>query len=319
MFNFEPATQPTMYFIGVTTGSSSIMKVFPEWTQTLGLKNTVMKGIDIAIHAEPEVYRKVVQFLKDDPLSVGALVTTHKIDLYHACKDMFDMLDPYALQFGELSSISKRGAKLCGHAKDPITCGLALEEFVPKNYWKDHPEAGVFIMGAGGSAISMCSYFLRDTFVGNYPAKIVVANRSKPRLDKIEHINKTLLNTRGQTVCEYYLTPEPGQNDAVLHKMAPGSLIINATGLGKDRPGSPLTDAAVFPRNALVWEINYRGDLRFMHQGLEQKADRDLSVEDGWMYFIYGWTSVIAEVFDLKIEGKLLKECDRVAAKFNNR
>lgn len=319
MFHFEPATQPTMYFIGVTTGSSSIMKVFPEWTKVLGLKNTVMKGIDIAIHAEPETYRKVVQFLKDDPLSMGALVTTHKIDLYNACKDMFDYLDPYATQFGELSSISKRGTKLCGHAKDPITCGLALEEFVPKNYWKDHPEAGVFIMGAGGSAISMCSYFLRDCFAGNYPSKIVVANRSKPRLDELEHINATILNTKGQTVCEYHLTPEPGQNDAVLATMQPGSLIINATGLGKDRPGSPLTDAALFPMQALVWEINYRGDLRFMHQGLEQKTARNLYVEDGWMYFIYGWTSVIGEVFDIKIEGALLKECDRVAAKFNNR
>ncbi len=319
MFNFEPATQPTMYFIGVTTGSSSIMKVFPEWAKPLGLKDTVMKGIDIAIHADPEVYRKVVTFLKQDPLSMGALVTTHKIDLYNACKEMFDYLDPYATQFGELSSISKRAGKLCGHAKDPITCGLALEEFVPENYWKNNPEAGVFIMGAGGSAISMCSYFLRDCFAGNYPAKIVVANRSKPRLDEIEHINQTLLNTKGQTVCAYYLTPEAGQNDDVLHQMPRGSLIINATGLGKDRPGSPLTDAAKFPQEALAWEINYRGDLRFMHQGLEQKAEQKLHVEDGWMYFIYGWTSVIAEVFDLKIEGALLKECDRVASEFNNR
>ena len=42
----EKATQPTMYFIGVTTGASSIMKVFPEWAEALGLKDTVMKGID---------------------------------------------------------------------------------------------------------------------------------------------------------------------------------------------------------------------------------------------------------------------------------
>ena len=64
----EKATQPTMYFIGVTTGSSSIMKVFPEWAKALGLENAVMKGIDIAIHEKPEVYREVVQFLKDEGL-----------------------------------------------------------------------------------------------------------------------------------------------------------------------------------------------------------------------------------------------------------
>lgn len=317
MLKLEPATQPTMYFIGVTTGKSSIMKVFPDWAEALGLKDTVMKGIDIAIHSEPEVYRQVVDFIKNDPLSCGALVTTHKIDIFNAAKDMFEYHDPYAQMFGEMSSISKLDGKLCAHAKDPITCGMAMEEFIPANYWKEHPEAGVFIMGAGGSAISMCSYFMRKEFEGNYPSRIVVANRSKPRLDEIQRINESL--TPGGIKLEYYLTPEPGQNDEVLATMPEGSLIINATGLGKDRPGSPLTDAAQFPKNAMVWEINYRGDLRFMYQALEQKEEKNLNVQDGWMYFIYGWTQVIAEVFHMPIQGELLRECDRIAAKYNNR
>ena len=50
----EAATRPTMYFIGVTTGSSSIMKVFPEWVKYLGI-DAQIKGIDIAIHEKPEV------------------------------------------------------------------------------------------------------------------------------------------------------------------------------------------------------------------------------------------------------------------------
>lgn len=315
MFDFSPATQPTMYFIGVTTGSSSIMKVFPLWAKALGLKDTVMRGIDLPIHAPAEEYRKVVRFLKDDPLSRGALVTTHKLDLYNAAKDMFEFHDHYAQSFGELSSISKRGAELRAHAKDPISCGLALEEFVPAGYWKAHPGAGVLILGAGGSAISMCSYFMRPEFSGNYPARIVIANRSKPRLDEIGHINKTL--NPGSVQCEYHLTPEPGQNDSVLAAMPEGSLIINATGLGKDRPGSPLTDKAVFPKNALVWEINYRGDLLFKRQAQAQAAEKHLHVEDGWKYFIYGWTQVISEVFDMPIEGATLNELDRIAAEFN--
>ncbi len=318
MQKLEKATQPTMYFIGVTTGKSSIMKVFPEWAEALGLKNTVMKGIDIEIHADPQVYRDVVEFIKNDPFSMGALVTTHKIDLYNASKDMFEYLDPYAQMFGELSSISKRGDKLCGHAKDPISSGLSLEQFVPKNYWKDHRDAGVMIMGAGGSAIAMCSYLLRKEFAGNYPSKIVIANRSKPRLDEIEKINKEQLDPGG-VAFEYYLTPDPGQNDEVMAKMGPGSLIINATGLGKDRPGSPLTNDCVFPMNGLVWEINYRGDLLFMHQAEVQKEKRNLYIEDGWKYFIFGWTQVIGEVFDVKIEGKVLDELDKIAAKFNAR
>ena len=31
------ATTPTMYFIGVTTGQSSIMRIFPIWAKALGL------------------------------------------------------------------------------------------------------------------------------------------------------------------------------------------------------------------------------------------------------------------------------------------
>ena len=34
------------------------------------------------------------EFIKNDPLSLGALVTTHKIDLYNSCKDLFEYFDP---------------------------------------------------------------------------------------------------------------------------------------------------------------------------------------------------------------------------------
>jgi shikimate 5-dehydrogenase len=307
------ATQPTMYFIGVTTTKSSIMQVFPEWAKALGLKDAVMKGIDIAIHEKPEVYRDVVDFIKNDELSMGALVTTHKIDLFEAAKDMFEYLDPYAQAFGELSSISKLDGHLRGHAKDPITCGLAMEAFVPENHWKS-TGGEVFIMGAGGSAISMGSYLMQDKFKGNYPSKIIVANRSQPRLFEIEKIFKTL--DPGGIEFEYFLTPEPGQNDEVLKKVKPHSLIINATGLGKDRPGSPLTDDAVFPENSLVWEINYRGDLRFMYQAIEQKQKQKLLVEDGWVYFVHGWTQVIAEVFHVNVGGPVFGELDKIAQGF---
>ena len=37
MSAYRPATRPTLYFIGVTTAKSSIMKVFPVWADHLGL------------------------------------------------------------------------------------------------------------------------------------------------------------------------------------------------------------------------------------------------------------------------------------------
>lgn len=306
----EKATQPTMYFIGVTTTKSSIMKLFPLWAEALGLENAVIKGIDIEIHANPEVYREVVDFIKNDELSLGALVTTHKIDLYNAAKDMFEYLDPYAQMFGELSSISKKGGKLEGYAKDPISSGLSLDAFVPKNYFKDHG-GEVFILGAGGSAIAITSY-LFDTkrFGDNIPSKLIVGNRSLPRLEEIER----LANEINPSVPKaFHLTPQAEVSDEILKQLKPYSLVINATGLGKDRPGSPLTDNCEYPENSLVWELNYRGELDFMHQALKQKDAKKLHVEDGWIYFIHGWTQVIAEVFHIDITGKVFDECEKIA------
>jgi shikimate 5-dehydrogenase len=77
--------------------------------------------------------------------------------------------------------------------------------------------------------------------------------------------------------------------------------VINATGLGKDAPGSPLSEAAVFPQAGIVWELNYRGDLVFLAQARAQESARSLRIEDGWRYFIHGWTRIIAEVFAIEI------------------
>jgi len=308
----EKATQPTMYFIGVTTGKSSIMKLFPLWAKELGLTDAVLKGIDIAIHAPEEDYRQVVDFIKNDPLSVGALVTTHKIDLYNAARDLFDFLDPYAQIFGELSSISKKDGQLVGHAKDPISSGLALETFVPKNFWFKHG-GEVFIMGAGGSARAMAAYLFNKDKGDNIPSKMHVSNRSTPRLESMKEIMKKL---SPDAPIEYHHCPDAAINDTILKKMKPYSLIVNATGLGKDRPGSPLTDQAEFPENSLVWEINYRGDLLFKYQALRQKEKKNLHVEDGWIYFIHGWTQVVAEVFHIDISDEMFQCIEKISNDF---
>lgn len=302
-----PADRPTMYFIGVTTGQSSIMRLFPIWAEALGIDG-IIKGIDISIHAPEEDYRAVVEFIKRDPLSLGALVTTHKIDLLAACRDLFDYLDPYALLFGELSSISKEGGKLLGHAKDPISVGLALDAFLPAAHWRAFPNAEVCVLGAGGSALAVSAYLADPRHGDSVPRRIHLTNRSAPRLGEAVNILKD-----SRVPLSFHLCPEPALNDRIVTSLPEGSMVINATGLGKDRPGSPLTDACRFPERGVAWEFNYRGTLEFMHQAEAQKEPRGLIIEDGWTYFIHGWTQVIAEVFHVDITGERLQLCDRLA------
>ena len=306
---YQPATAPTLYFIGVTTGQSSIMKVFPKWADALGLKDAVIKGIDFAPHSSAEEYREAVTFIKNDPLSLGALVTTHKIDLFNTCKDLFEYVDPYAERLGEVSSISKKGGKLCAHAKDPISSGLALENFVPANYWTQY-DGDVLLLGAGGSTLAVSVYFAQEQFGANVPKRIIIANRSVPRLESAQAI---LDGINPKIHFEYIHNPTPADNDKTLASLKPHSLIVNATGLGKDGPGSPLTDDCVFPEDSLVWEINYRGDLLFKRQAEAQAQSRRLHVEDGWIYFIHGWTQVISEVFQIDIKGELLEKLSEIA------
>lgn len=294
---YEPNDQPTFYFIGVTTSQSSIMKLFPLWAEALGLKGARIRGMDLPIHASAEQYREAVSFIKNDPNALGALVTTHKIDLYNAAKDLFDELDDYAVMFEELSSISKADGRLIGRAKDPISSGLAMEAFIPDRFWDRCGE--VLLMGAGGSALAISSYLTKKEHGTNVPRKIIISNRSQARLDSAKAL---LGQIDTPTEFEYVLCPNPADNDAVLQKLPDHSLVVNATGLGKDRPGSPLTDAADFPKGSLVWELNYRGDLLFMHQANRQKEARGLHVEDGWVYFLHGWTQVIQDVFPIEID-----------------
>jgi shikimate 5-dehydrogenase len=85
--------------------------------------------------------------------------------------------------------------------------------------------------------------------------------------------------------------------------------------MGKDVPGSPLTDDVRFPERGVVWEFNYRGSLEFLHQARAQQQARDLVVEDGWRYFIHGWTQVIADVFDLDMPQQTVERLSEIATR----
>lgn len=295
---YTPASIPTMYFIGVTTGESSINKVFPRWAVELGLEEgSALTGMDFVPHDDPARYREAVAFIKEDPLSLGALVTTHKMDLLEACGDLFDVIDPLAEQMGEVSSIYKRDGKLHGRTVDPVNSGRALNAFLPEDHWKD-TGAQALILGAGGSSIALTWHLMTQTPEDDRPSRITVTNRSQPRLDHMREFHASL---KSDVPVEYQLCPEPEDNDALVNYLPSRSLVVNATGLGKDAPGSPVTGAVAFPRHGYIWDFNYRGDLLFRDQAYAQKPYKGLQFEDGWTYFIHGWTSVIADVFDIEI------------------
>jgi shikimate dehydrogenase len=273
-----------MYFIGVTTGQSAIHKLFPKWTALAGVGDARLIGIDIPIGAEPSVYREVVKRIRDDDDARGALVTTHKVSLFDYAGDLFNHLDDYAGTLGEISCIVRRGGELHGLATEPISASLAMREFLPLV-----PFTGsVLIFGAGGAGAAIALHLYRD----HRPDRIVLTDIDEHRLDRV----------RSMVPCEAVLVTDSAGNDRELENMPEASLIVNATGMGKDRPGSPISNAAPFPKDAIAWELNYRGELLFLQQARAQS----LHAVDGSTYFVHGWTQIMSRVFDFELTPDLI-------------
>ncbi len=288
--------------------------MFPLWMEALGRPEVVLEGIDIEIHAAPDRYREVVAHIKREPLALGGLVTTHKIDLLAAASDLFDGLGPYAQATGEVSSIAKDSGRLIGRATDPVAGGLSLDAILGQGYF-GRSDGHLLMLGAGGSAAALTLHLLRKECPFDRPVRVIVVNRSAPRLARLQRMVEREIGAKESSIgFDFIQNNDPSRNDDILAGLPPGSVVINATGMGKDTPGSPLTDSAVFPREGVVWELNYRGELDFMGQAQVQRAERSLTVADGWEYFVHGWSQVISHVLHVQLGAPMFERLSKLAA-----
>lgn len=284
-----------MKFIGVSTSSSSIMKIFPAWNKILGLDASI-SGIDIPLDAGSDSYISAINQIINDSQCCGALVTSHKLAVYQHAKTMFQEFDDFAEACREVSCVKVKNRKVSGFAKDPVSAGLAIKDFLPNNFFDLQNE--VLLIGDGGAAIAIAWYL---SSLPRPPAKIHILGKDQSRLNHLFEVISVRLAQIEVSISTTELIETIAQSGKTL-------LIINATGMGKDLPGSPWPAGLAFPKNSYLWELNYRGSLDFYHQGKSQEEAQQLTVVDGWDYFIYGWTLVISEVFDLKIDSNVLNE-----------
>jgi shikimate dehydrogenase len=292
-----------MRFVGVSTTNSAINLIFPIWSEILGL-DAELRGLDIPIDATNNLYRSALLEMQRDSQCVGALVTTHKIALFNAARDLFESFDTFAETCGEVSSIKITDGKVFGAAKDPITAGLAISEFLDEGHFKDGAE--VLCFGDGGAATAIAWYF---SGLAMPPAKITFLGIREERLSHLRNI----ISDRPAAARIQALLTSDSIAKSQLETLAPRSLLINATGMGKDIPGTPIPRGTKFPTNSIVWELNYRGSLEFLIQAKLEAQESNLQVHDGWRYFIHGWSSVIEEVFDIKLNDGLISKLSEAA------
>ncbi len=301
------------WFIGVSTGQSMIMRLFPIWEELLGIQGTRMHGVDLPPGVEGQKILETVSELRANPDVLGALVTTHKLAVWKETSDLFAKVDEHATRLQEISCISKdKKGKLIGHAKDPITSGKVMESILGKNHWQAHPKAEAMVLGCGGAGTAIIHQLLSGE-VGNDPQKITGLEHNRGRLEKVR-------NDFSDTKKLILEESEPSGETAagIMTRLPPNSLIVNATGMGKDFPGSPVPKSIDFPEQVIVWELNYRGSLEFYQHAKEQEVSRKLRVHDGWDYFLLGWSSVMEEVFHFELTETLMNQLKKTAKPLRN-
>ena len=145
------------------------------------------------------------------------------------------------------------------------------------------------------------------------PKKIIGLEHNEGRLEKLRndfsHAENLILeasDSSGRTA------------EAIMEKLPPQSLIVNATGMGKDLPGSPIPNSANFPNHTIFWELNYRGSLEFYRHAQDQQKIRKMRIHDGWVYFLLGWSSVMEEVFQFELTESLMRQLKQTAKPLRN-
>jgi shikimate 5-dehydrogenase len=292
------ASGGTLYFIGVTTAASSINVVFPRWAALLGLGEAKLVGIDLPVGVGAGALRPAIATVAADRKARGALVTTHKIAVAQHAAGLFTEIDSWAQRLREIGAIVRRDGELIGYATDPVTSRLALDALIGADWWRQRPGAEALLLGAGGASLALAAGLLARA-PGHRPAAIVIADVAP---DRLAHCRSHLVYSPAAGLVRFEKVTHAADNDRLVAALPPGSLVVNGTGLGKDRPGSPLTDAARFPEGGAAWELNYRGDLVFLRQARAQEAARQLTVGDGWRYFVHGWSHVVALAFGVTLD-----------------
>src|SRR5258708_4671588 len=203
--------KPTMFFTGVSTHNSFVNEVFHDWLKILD-KDAELIGINLDVDCDSSEYLRIVEFIKSHSLSLGSLVTTHKVRLYNSAKYLFDDLPETCLEFKEIGCIYKNENSLCAEVSDLFSVIRALNAFLPENYFESNP-VDFCVLGSGGAGLALGYRVLVDKNL--QPKRLILTDINENRLETIRRILKKYDN---DNILE--LRPIKGnQTDSLIEKL----------------------------------------------------------------------------------------------------
>lgn len=323
-FAGRPDAARRIVFVGVSTGGSVVRRAFPGWMELLGAEHCVLDCVDLPVGASPAAYRDLVLDLSADPLVYGAVITAHKAALFEHAADLLAGVSPQSRLLGETSVLYRPTPTFTPtlapdpDAPSPTLYGTAIE--------CESVTAALCQMGDGQSLTSRTADLVALGAGGTTRALLAaLGSADRPAADRPRRIHLIDLSARNLALAAALAARLPvppllrarltaGSTDlSEVGPLPPGSLIVNATGLGKDRPGSPLRLPVPWPQDALVWDLNYRGARPMLADARSAPPERRIRTFDGWSLFIHGWARGLEQILGREIGPKERAAMDEIA------
>jgi shikimate dehydrogenase len=302
---------PAVLFLGVSTAGSAVHRYFPRWAGHLPEPMQLI-GVDLPVAAARLKYEGLLDWIARTQQIRGMVITSHKIDLFRAGDGRFAAADRLSATLGEISALRRtRSGDLLAYATDPLSCRAAAAELNPGTW-----SGKTICFGAGGAAVALVTALTlpgtempRETWasqgsragtrrasVRRVPVSDGDVHVTDVRAERLAHLMRVARSLGVADQVVPHLQQDAAGNADLLAGHPDARLVVNATGLGKDNAGSPLTGEAVFPLGCVVWDMNYRGPLTFLRQARAQREARGLRIADGWRLFLHGWTNALAPI-----------------------
>jgi shikimate dehydrogenase len=279
------SNDPQVVFIGASASMSRANLYFAGWAGVVGLAGTLI-ALDVAPDQGAGEYERLVGQLLV-PEVVGGVVTNHKVGLFREfrCRDWQVSDTATALEVVSCFRTAPGGFE--GNAEEPLAIERAIREISAVNGAGPYRELLIFGAGGAGRAIAYAASRMSEFGL----ARI---NITDTRMNRVEDVRRLSRDWGAEVNVELALNREV--NNAMLKNAQPGCLVVNATGLGKDLRGSPLSSDSVFPMGSSAWDLNYRGGLDFLHHARTQSGGRGVRVFDGQTLFTAGWMEAMTYI-----------------------
>jgi shikimate dehydrogenase len=295
-----------IWFVGVSTAGSAALAAFPAWARSLCVEADLL-GVDLAKDSTGDTYRQLVTDFRHSREVIGAVITGHKARLFETVREQLDAVDDAARGCREISVLYRNGDCVCGTAVEVRSSRAVLSEIAPERHWATtHGE--LLMLGAGGTAASLISALFHGRGAGSgVPSAVHLIDLVRPRA---ELLAECLTRVSSGTATRIYSVERAS---LVLSRLPSGSLVVNATGVGKDIAGSPVPLPARWPREGIFWELNYRGELPLLRDAIRQARARGLAVHDGWKLFVAGWSEALAAILNRQLTNEELAAIERAS------